>query len=590
CPYADFYEDIGWVNKAPYAANGGWGVAVSANTETIYQEELAKWALWASSRKQSEQYVIPTSATLPWHQINGQDPFRKSSLEVQKWVDAGFDRELSKQYVESILTNLVSKNVVVEARFPKAGEVMSVLDKRVNEYLVRAVVDKSIEDEQQRERERLRTADLITSEWNQIIRDYDARGDTTTPILEVYQRLRGVYVPNEQKNYLTRVRPAGWTLLSIVWAIAVAMSVWVYWKRNASVVIKASQPFFLALILLGTVVLASSIIPMSMDDSVASQRGCDIACMASPWLLAIGFSITFSALASKILRLKILMRHAQSFRRIQVSTKDVLLPLLVTLAMNTLLLSIWTGVDPLKWERVDSGRNSDGQLSSYGHCTASGTASKVLLSLLALTNFFALLFALILAFQTRHLQVAFNESKYIALSMFAIVQAALIGVPLLFLADSNPTTFYVVRCLLVFVVCLSVQLFIFVPKMTNSNKDNTMMSDLRRSMANSKAQNMKNAVSREFASTYSHNPSAHFAAAAAAAVQSLEREKSIASTTGGRQSSSVEEVSESFSVQDEKKAGVRFSKQQRRVSSQMESCVEADKEDESKEYPIQQED
>ena len=68
----------------------------------------------------------------------GQDPFRKSHLDVDKWVARGFDRDLSKQYVESILTNLISKNVVIEARFPKAGEIMSVLDKEVNEYLVGA--------------------------------------------------------------------------------------------------------------------------------------------------------------------------------------------------------------------------------------------------------------------------------------------------------------------------------------------------------------------------------------------------------------------------------------------------------------------
>jgi len=32
CPYAKYYEDIGFVNSAPYAANGGWGAAISANT------------------------------------------------------------------------------------------------------------------------------------------------------------------------------------------------------------------------------------------------------------------------------------------------------------------------------------------------------------------------------------------------------------------------------------------------------------------------------------------------------------------------------------------------------------------------------
>lgn len=79
CPYAIFYDDIGFVNSAPYAANGGWGAAVSANTSPEKQKALAEFFLWASSREQSDQYVIPNS-TLPWYEINGQDPWRKSHL------------------------------------------------------------------------------------------------------------------------------------------------------------------------------------------------------------------------------------------------------------------------------------------------------------------------------------------------------------------------------------------------------------------------------------------------------------------------------------------------------------------------------
>lgn len=189
CPYAKYYDDLGFVNSAPYAANGGWGAAISANTTPEKQKALAEFFLWASSREQSEQYVIP-NATLPIFSINGQDPWRKSHLDVDKWVARGFDREVSKQYVESILTNLISKNVVVEARFPKAGEIMSVLDKEVNEHLARAHNGSIIgEDEHE---ERLRVADWITHQWNLIIKTYNQRGDTVAPILEVYQ-VRGIF-------------------------------------------------------------------------------------------------------------------------------------------------------------------------------------------------------------------------------------------------------------------------------------------------------------------------------------------------------------------------------------------------------------
>jgi len=69
CPYAKYYDDIGFVNSAPYAANGGWGGAISANAPPEKQEALADFFLWAASRDQSDQYVIP-NATLPIAEIN----------------------------------------------------------------------------------------------------------------------------------------------------------------------------------------------------------------------------------------------------------------------------------------------------------------------------------------------------------------------------------------------------------------------------------------------------------------------------------------------------------------------------------------
>mmetsp|Transcript_6880 Transcript_6880/g.19240 ORF Transcript_6880/g.19240 Transcript_6880/m.19240 type:complete len:149 (+) Transcript_6880:1677-2123(+) len=136
---------------------------------------------------------------------------------------------------------------------------MSVLDKEVNEYLVRAVVDGSIPEED-KDGERFKTAQTITEQWEQIIRAFDSRGDTVAPILETYQRLRGVYVPNEDRNYLDDFRPIGLALMAFLWALALGFGLWVYAKREKTVV-KASQPFFLWLICLGTMVMAASIYP-----------------------------------------------------------------------------------------------------------------------------------------------------------------------------------------------------------------------------------------------------------------------------------------------------------------------------------------
>ena len=94
---------------------------------------------------QSDQYVIPNPANVPIEQINGQDPWRRSHLDVDKWVEAGCDRQLTKQFTDSIYSNLNSKNV-------KAGEIISILDKEVNKHLVRTHKGSIPENKKQEER------------------------------------------------------------------------------------------------------------------------------------------------------------------------------------------------------------------------------------------------------------------------------------------------------------------------------------------------------------------------------------------------------------------------------------------------------
>ena len=69
-----------------------------------------------------------------------------------------------------------------------------------------------------------------------------------------------------------------------------------------------------------------------------------------------------------------------------------------------------------------------------------------------------------LAYQTRSLAVAFNESQYVGVAVFSIFEALLFGVPIVILVYSNPVASYMVRVLWVFVVCMVVLGFMFIPK------------------------------------------------------------------------------------------------------------------------------
>lgn len=112
--------------------------------------------------------------------------------------------------------------------------------------------------------------------------------------------------------------------------------------------------------------MSLTIVPLSIDDSMVSAEGCSKACASVPWLIAIGFSVAFSALGSKIWRLNRLMKAASGFKRITIKVKDVMVPFFTLLGINIVLLLVWTVVDPLRWVRTVTGRDSDGSIESVG--------------------------------------------------------------------------------------------------------------------------------------------------------------------------------------------------------------------------------
>ena len=48
--------------------------------------------------------------------------------------------------------------------------------------------------------------------------------------------------------------------------------------------------------------MGAAIIPMSIDDEIATDEGLDVACQSIPYLMCIGFTLLFAALFSKMWR------------------------------------------------------------------------------------------------------------------------------------------------------------------------------------------------------------------------------------------------------------------------------------------------
>lgn len=278
---------------------------------------------------------------------------------------------------------------------------------------------------------------------------------------------------NMDKHHLQPyIRAVCYTILALILLFAIYSVVWVHWNYNERVV-RASQPFFLVAICLGCVVMASTIVPLSIDDGVLEENGgcvgcecegCNAACMASPWLFALGFNLVFASLFSKIWRMNRLVNGAAQFRRLQLSAIDVIKPLVVLLTLNIIFLMGWTILDPMYWNRHS--RCGMDLSSSYGICEiGKGSLSRAMACALLAVNFCAVVMANYQAYKARNFSTDYSESKYIALAMVCIFQISMVGIPLMFLVTDSPTALFFVQTGIIAIVCGSVLLLLFLPKM-----------------------------------------------------------------------------------------------------------------------------
>jgi hypothetical protein len=271
----------------------------------------------------------------------------------------------------------------------------------------------------------------------------------------------------------TAIIAIGCVFGGLAMATAVGWLMWTIHYRKTDVV-RIAQPIFLAQLCLGAFVIALSVVPMSLQDPI-DERILDIACMATVWMLSLGFVTAFSALFSKTWRLNKLFSHGNRFRRIEVKARDVMYPFFILAVLNISFLTLWTIGAPITWTRV-SVANFDAygrSVESYGTCSmysGEGTTEKAIqktsLACILLVNIFALVVANYQCYKARNLPTDYNESFYIALANAAMLEAVLLGGPMLLLVNDDPVANFLVRSILATIMCLAILLPIFIPKNT----------------------------------------------------------------------------------------------------------------------------
>jgi multiple sugar transport system substrate-binding protein len=451
CPHGVYYTDIGLVNHAPYAAFGGWVSGVADQAPEGQKYAVADFLAYVSNSQQSLGDVLPNSRS------SFSQPYRYSHATSSNWIDAGFGRSLASDYTEAV-RSINSENSALELRVPSAARMRNIVDQEVFEYLLETV-NPGLTTEID-----LRLRQESTARMEGQINDIVA----TLDLSDSYRRSIGyTYTPEADSQNLINedFRDAAWGLSGLMCVVCVSLMIWTFRHRNNRVM-RAFQPFLLFQSTVGLLLMSSSIIPLGFDDSWYDVDVLNITCMLSPWLYVVGFTIFFSAVYAKIRECIKIYRDPQSYSILLVDPKSCLRLCMRLLTLNGILLGLWTGLDPLRWERqeVEGGIVlEDGTVETYGTCTG-GSAALVFAVLLYVLNMLIALIATLQAFKCRFLVLEYNEMQWLPLSVFPFFEVWLIGGPILPLILEDPTVVFVVISSMIFVSTVAGGMAVFAPK------------------------------------------------------------------------------------------------------------------------------
>ena len=152
--------------------------------------------------------------------------------------------------------------------------------------------------------------------------------------------------------------------------------------------------------------------------------------------------------------------------------------------MSAILLT-WQLVSPLQWERevLDTDPWTGYPTESIGRCTSDhfGAFAGSCAAFIAL----CLVYALRICYKTRNIPIEFSESKYIAMSIFFLFQLLILGIPILVIARENTDAYFMVMCLILFLMSFGTTLLIFVPKFVAHRRRSGRLSSLMMTAARS---------------------------------------------------------------------------------------------------------
>eukprot|EP00580_Thalassiosira_gravida_P006560 CAMPEP_0201634834 /NCGR_PEP_ID=MMETSP0493-20130528/7611_1 /ASSEMBLY_ACC=CAM_ASM_000838 /TAXON_ID=420259 /ORGANISM="Thalassiosira gravida, Strain GMp14c1" /LENGTH=262 /DNA_ID=CAMNT_0048106725 /DNA_START=294 /DNA_END=1083 /DNA_ORIENTATION=- len=184
---------------------------------------------------------------------------------------------------------------------------------------------------------------------------------------------------------------------------------------------------------------------------------------------------------------------AAKFKRLKLTARDVMKPMITLLSLNIIVLTVWTVIDPLEPITVTESQDRFGRPIDI-HEVCSSRHYPIFTAMLGAINLGSVFISLIQAYQARNISTELSESTYIFRVLYTFFYGAFLAIPVLIIARNDAKAYYFVWVGLIFVICSSVLFLIFLPKIWATKKKEPVESTVKpqwQMMANEAATEQK---------------------------------------------------------------------------------------------------
>lgn len=234
-------------------------------------------------------------------------------------------------------------------------------------------------------------------------------------------------------------------------------------------VIAASQPLFLAIMLVGVVISTSAVFVLYVEPQASGATEAvdnDMRCNVSYNMISIGLTLSYAALIVKLQRLLLIDEQMKRQVKEKIPVCSAFKYMFLAILVNLVIIIIVGAANPLVYATEVIQVDQFGQpIEIFNVCAPSNPNLNFLFALYVIFYIVIYMYSLRLIFQVRNLSDDFQEGRWISISILAQLQLLLLGISVVIaVGPEEPSVSYLVVSLLVVLSNFMLLILLFGPK------------------------------------------------------------------------------------------------------------------------------